>query len=285
MRQIKIGQSITNRDSDSFDRYLTDISKIPLLTAEQEEDLARRIRRGDAVALELLIKANLRFVISVAKKYQSTTLQLGDMISVGNIGLIKAAQRFDETKGFKFISFAVWWIRQCILQANQEGKRMIRLPGNQVIGIMKINKALEVLEQELQRLPTNQELAMSTDLPEDKIIDYQMNSPMTYSLDMKTNDETELGLMDTLANENSPAADASLIEESNRHNINIMLNLLPKRQQKILKLFFGLDGTKLTLDDMVEILNLSKERIRQLKDNGLKTIRSKCENTHLAYNW
>lgn len=283
MRQMKIAQSITNRDAGSFDKYLTDISRIDLLTVEEEIVLTRKIKKGDKAAKEKLIKANLRFVISVAKRYQSKDLRLGDLISEGNLGLIKAAERFDETKGFKFISFAVWWIRQSIMQAIQDQRRMVRLPGNQTLGIMKINKATEKLEQELERLPTYEELSEATELSVEKIVDYLLSAPMTYSLDMHANDDSEFCLMDTITNENSPESDAILIGESFKTDLNRMLMVLPEREQKILQLFYGLNNeTPLTLDDMIPVFDLSKERIRQLKDKALKTLRTHFKRTPIS---
>lgn len=283
MRQLKIAQSITNRDTDSIDKYLTDIGRIDLLTIEEELSLARRIRKGDDSALERLVKTNLRFVVSVAKKYQNRGLQLADLISEGNLGLIKAAHRFDDTKGFKFISFAVWWIRQSIMQALADQKRMIRLPGNQVLGIIKINKAAELLEQELERQPTFEELSVATSLSEDKIADYLSSAPLSYSLDMTTNEESGFTLMDTLVNHNEPMTDDLMIRESLSEDLKRTLSVLPEREKWIITLFFGLDNhTALTLDDMVEVFHLSKERIRQLKDRALKTLRQNCRTPYLA---
>ncbi|SHG21937.1 sigma-70 family RNA polymerase sigma factor [Pedobacter caeni] len=283
MRQLKIAQSITNRDTDSIDKYLTDIGRIDLLTIEEELSLAKRIKKGDTAALDKLVKTNLRFVVSVAKKYQNRGLQLADLISEGNLGLIKAAHRFDDTKGFKFISFAVWWIRQSIMQALADQKRMIRLPGNQVLGIIKINKAADLLEQQLERLPTYEELSAATELSQEKVADYLSSAPLSYSLDMTTNEESGFTLMDTLANDNVPNTDALMITESLSEDLNRTLGVLPEREKWIITLFFGLDNhTALTLDDMVEVFNLSKERIRQLKDRALKTLRQNCRTPYLA---
>lgn len=283
MRQLKIAQSITNRDTDSIDKYLTDIGRIDLLTIDEELSLARRIKKGDTAALDKLVKTNLRFVVSVAKKYQNRGLQLADLISEGNLGLIKAAQRFDDTKGFKFISFAVWWIRQSIMQALADQKRMIRLPGNQVLGIIKINKAADLLEQELERLPTYEELSVATELSQEKVADYLSSAPLSYSLDMTTSEESGFTLMDTLVNDNVPNTDALMMTESLSEDLNRTLGILPEREKWIITLFFGLDNhTALTLDDMVEVFNLSKERIRQLKDRALKTLRQNCRTPYLA---
>lgn len=283
MRQLKIAQSITNRDTDSIDKYLTDIGRIDLLSIDEELSLAKRIKKGDTVALDKLVKTNLRFVVSVAKKYQNRGLQLADLISEGNLGLIKAAHRFDDTKGFKFISFAVWWIRQSIMQALADQKRMIRLPGNQVLGIIKINKAADLLEQKLERLPTYEELSIATELSQEKVADYLSSAPLSYSLDMTTNEESGFTLMDTLANDNVPSTDALMMTESLSEDLNRTLGVLPEREKWIITLFFGLDNhTALTLDDMVEVFNLSKERIRQLKDRALKTLRQNCRTPYLA---
>ncbi|WP_316747480.1 RNA polymerase sigma factor RpoD/SigA [Pedobacter gandavensis] len=283
MRQLKIAPSITNRDSESIDKYLTDIGRIDLVNVEEELNLARRIKKGDKAALDKLVKTNLRFVVSVAKKYQNRGLQLADLISEGNLGLIKAAERFDDTKGFKFISFAVWWIRQSIMQALADQKRMIRLPGNQVLGIIKINKATDLLEQQLERLPTYEEISVVTELSEDKVSDYLSSAPLSFSLDMTTNEESGFSLLDSLANTNVPNTDALMMTESLREDLQRTLGVLPEREKWIITLFFGLDNhTALTLDDMVEVFNLSKERIRQLKDRALKTLRQNCRTPYLA---
>lgn len=283
MRQLKIAPSITNRDSESIDKYLTDIGRIDLVNVEEELNLARRIKKGDKAALDKLVKTNLRFVVSVAKKYQNRGLQLADLISEGNLGLIKAAERFDDTKGFKFISFAVWWIRQSIMQALADQKRMIRLPGNQVLGIIKINKASDLLEQKLERLPTYEEISQETELSADKVSDYLSSAPLSFSLDMTTNEESGFSLLDSLVNTNVPNTDAQMITESLSEDLQRTLGVLPEREKWIITLFFGLDNhTALTLDDMVEVFNLSKERIRQLKDRALKTLRQHCRTPYLA---
>ncbi|WGQ08660.1 RNA polymerase sigma factor RpoD/SigA [Pedobacter gandavensis] len=283
MRQLKIAPSITNRDSESIDKYLTDIGRIDLVNVEEELNLARRIKKGDKAALDKLVKTNLRFVVSVAKKYQNRGLQLADLISEGNLGLIKAAERFDDTKGFKFISFAVWWIRQSIMQALADQKRMIRLPGNQVLGIIKINKASDLLEQKLERLPTYEEISQETELSADKVSDYLSSAPLSFSLDMTTNEESGFSLLDSLVNTNVPNTDAQMMTESLSEDLQRTLGVLPEREKWIITLFFGLDNhTALTLDDMVEVFNLSKERIRQLKDRALKTLRQHCRTPYLA---
>lgn len=274
MRQLRISQSITNRNTDSLEKYLNDIGKINLLEGDEEIRLATTIREGDRAALDKLVNANLRFVVSVAKKYQDKGLRLADLISEGNLGLIKAAKRYDHTKGFKFISFAVWWIRQSIICAIADQKRLVRLPGNQIVGITKVNRAIEILEQELERAPSTREIAENLDITEDRIIDFQYNSPLSYSLDVLINEESGFTLMDTVPDHNIPVTDASLMEESRAQDLQRFLGVLPKREQQILCLYYGLYGyPETTLDDMIPIFNLSKERIRQLKDKALKTLR------------
>lgn len=239
MRQLKIAPSITNRDSESIDKYLTDIGRIDLVNVEEELNLARRIKKGDKAALDKLVKTNLRFVVSVAKKYQNRGLQLADLISEGNLGLIKAAERFDDTKGFKFISFAVWWIRQSIMQALADQKRMIRLPGNQVLGIIKINKASDLLEQKLERLPTYEEISQETELSADKVSDYLSSAPLSFSLDMTTNEESGFSLLDSLVNTNVPNTDAQMMTESLSEDLQRTLGVLPEREKWIITLFLG----------------------------------------------
>lgn len=282
MRHLRISPSITNRKTDSLEKYLNDIGKIDLLDVEEEIRLAMVIREGDRAALDKLVNANLRFVVSVAKKYQDKGLRLADLISEGNVGLIKAATRYDHTKGFKFISFAVWWIRQSIMYAIAEQKRLVRLPGNQIVGITKVNRAAEVLEQELERPASLSEIAEMLDLPEERISDYQSSSPMSHSLDTLINEENGYTLMDTITNNNIPATDHELQQESLFTDINRFIGALPEREQKIISLYFGLGGCQeTTLDDMVYIFGLSKERIRQLKDKALKTLKRNSQSTNI----
>jgi RNA polymerase primary sigma factor len=277
MKRLKIAQSVTNRDSDAVERYLNEIRKIDLLNMEDEVNLTVRIRNGDQAALHKLIKGNLRFVVSVAKKYQDKGLKLGDLISEGNIGLIKAAHRFDATKGFKFITFAVWWIRQSILLAIEEQRYLVRLPGNQMVGFTRITKAGIKLEQELQRAPTIKELAEQTKLTEDKIIDYIGNAALPYSLDRVANDSSGLTLMDTVEDRSLPGPDHLPLKASLSVDLNIALNILPKREQKIMMMFYGMNGYPETrLEDMEGIFNLGKERIRQLKDKAHRTLSMNC---------
>ena len=277
MKRFKIAQSITNRDSDAVERYLNEIRKIDLLNVEDEVNLTARIRDGDQAALHKLIKGNLRFVVSVAKKYQDKGLKLGDLISEGNVGLIKAAHRFDATKGFKFITFAVWWIRQSILLAIEEQRCLVRLPGNQMVGFTKVTKASMKLEQELQRMPTIEELAEQTKLTGDKIIDYMGNAVVPYSLDRVADDSSGLTLMDTVEDKSLPGPDHLTLRASLSVDLTMALKVLPRREQKIMMMFYGMNGYPETkLEDMEEIFNLGKERIRQLKDKAHKTLSMNC---------
>ena len=275
MRQLKIEQSITNRDSDSIEKYLYDIARIDLLSVEEEIALAQKIRKGDQGALDRLVKANLRFVVSVAKKYQNQGIRLSDLIAEGNLGLIKAAQRFDETKGFKFISFAVWWIRQSIMIAIAEQKRMVRLPANQIGGIMRINKAMGELEQKLERQPSLEEVSEFIELSEDKVVDYLFHAPMTTSLDAVIAEESGFTLAETIEDENSEKADTTVLQSSVLIDIKRLMKRLPEREKEILSMFYGLGGnTAIGLDEIGYKMKLGKERVRQIKDKALKTLRS-----------
>ncbi|PTS96338.1 RNA polymerase subunit sigma [Pedobacter sp. HMWF019] len=274
MRDLKIERSITNRDSDSLNRYFTDIGKIDLVTVPEEVLLAAKIQEGDQAALERLVKANLRFVVSVAKKYQNQGLTLGDLVNEGNLGLIKAAHRFDHTKGFKFISFAVWWIRQAMMQAIADQKRIIRLPLNQVNGIMQVNKAVAELEQRFERLPTLEELADYTELGTDKVVDYMENAGLSLSLDATVSEEVGVSLLDTYVNRDSPAADAEIQGASLSQELARMLGKLQQRQAEILKLYYGLDGREVTgMDDIAQMMKISRERVRQIKDTSIRSLR------------
>lgn len=275
MRALKISQSITNRKSDSLEKYFNELGKYELLKIEDEIQLAMRIAEGDEVALEKLVNANLRFVISVSKKYQDKGVRLSDLISEGNIGLIKAAKRYDHTKGFKFISFAVWWIRQAILTAISDQQRIVRLPGNQVVGNTMINKATLKLEQQLERRPTADEIAEEIGFKVDKVIDHQLSSAMSISLDTPVNVENDFCLMDIIPSKSVEPVDDLLMKQSLTEDLKRCLVILPEREQRILTLYYGLYGCEeTTLDDMVYIFDLSKERIRQLKDKALKTLRN-----------
>ncbi len=274
MRQLKITQSITNRESQSLDKYLHEIGKVDLITAEEEVILAQKIREGDQAALERLTKTNLRFVVSVAKQYQNQGLTLGDLINEGNLGLIKAAKRFDETKGFKFISYAVWWIRQSILQAIAEQSRIVRLPLNQVGSLSKISKAFSKLEQEFEREPSPEELAILLETTVDKISDTMSNSGRHVSMDAPFVQGEENTLLDVLENQDTPQTDSMLINESLSEEIKRSLATLTEREREIIVLFFGL-GTNhaLSLEEIGEKFNLTRERVRQIKDKALQRIR------------
>ncbi len=274
MRQLKITQSITNRESQSLDKYLHEIGKVDLITAEEEVILAQKIREGDQAALERLTKTNLRFVVSVAKQYQNQGLTLGDLINEGNLGLIKAAKRFDETKGFKFISYAVWWIRQSILQAIAEQSRIVRLPLNQVGSLSKISKAFSKLEQEYEREPSPEELADTLETTVDKISDTLSNSGRHVSMDAPFVQGEENTLLDVLENSDTPNTDSMLINESLSEEIKRSLSTLTEREREIVTLFFGL-GTNhpLSLEEIGEKFNLTRERVRQIKDKALQRLR------------
>ena len=273
MRQLKITQSITNRESQSVDKYLHEIGKVDLITAEEEVILARKIREGDQAALERLTKTNLRFVVSVAKQYQNQGLTLGDLINEGNLGLIKAAKRFDETKGFKFISYAVWWIRQSILQAIAEQSRIVRLPLNQVGSLSKISKAFSKLEQEYEREPSPEELADILETTVDKISDTLSNSGRHVSMDAPFVQGEENTLLDVLEN-HEPNTDSSLINESLSEEIKRSLSTLTEREREIIVLFFGLSTNHpLSLEEIGEKFNLTRERVRQIKDKALQRLR------------
>ncbi|RYE27817.1 MAG: RNA polymerase sigma factor RpoD/SigA [Sphingobacteriaceae bacterium] len=273
MRQLKITQSITNRESQSLDKYLHEIGKVDLITAEEEVILAQKIREGDQAALERLTKTNLRFVVSVAKQYQNQGLTLGDLINEGNLGLIKAAKRFDETKGFKFISYAVWWIRQSILQAIAEQSRIVRLPLNQVGSLSKISKAFSKLEQEYEREPSPEELADTLETTVDKISDTLSNSGRHVSMDAPFVNGEENTLLDVLGNK-EPNTDSMLIDESLAEEIRRSLSSLTEREREILMLFFGLGGSSpFSLEEIGEKFSLTRERVRQIKDKALQRLR------------
>ena len=274
MRQLKITKSITNRESQSLDKYLQEIGREDLITAEQEVELAQRIKQGDQVALEKLTKANLRFVVSVAKQYQNQGLTLPDLINEGNLGLIKAAQRFDETRGFKFISYAVWWIRQSILQALAEQSRIVRLPLNQVGSLNKINKAFSKLEQEFERPPSSDELATALDLPEDKVKDTLKVSGRHVSVDAPFVDGEDNSLLDVMVNNDSPKADISLIKESLQREIERSLSTLSDREKDVVMLFFGIGMQHgLTLEEIGAKFDLTRERVRQIKEKAIRRLR------------
>ncbi len=286
MRQLKITKSITNRESASLDKYLQEIGKEELITVEEEVELAQRIKKGDQKALEKLTKANLRFVVSVAKQYQNQGLSLPDLINEGNLGLIKAAEKFDETRGFKFISYAVWWIRQSILQALAEQSRIVRLPLNQVGSLNKINKAYSRFEQENERKPSAEELSTVLDLPAEKISDTLRVSGRHISVDAPFVEGEANSLLDVLINDDSPNADHALINESLSREIDRALATLTEREQDIIKLFFGIACSEMTLEEIGEKFGLTRERVRQIKEKAIRrlrhTSRSKLLKTYLG---
>jgi len=286
MRQLKITKSITNRESASLDKYLQEIGKEDLITVEEEVELAQRIKKGDQRALEKLTRANLRFVVSVAKQYQNQGLSLPDLINEGNLGLIKAAEKFDETRGFKFISYAVWWIRQSILQALAEQSRIVRLPLNQVGSLNKINKAFSKFEQEHERKPSPEELADTLELPADKVADTLRVSGRHISVDAPFVDGEDNSLLDVLINDDSPIADRSLLNESLTREIDRALATLTERESDIIKLFFGIGIQEMTLEEIGEKFGLTRERVRQIKEKAIRRLRhssrSKLLKTYLG---
>ncbi|MGC9343103.1 MAG: sigma-70 family RNA polymerase sigma factor [Bacteroidales bacterium] len=286
MRQLKITKSITNRESASLDKYLQEIGKEELITVEEEVELAQRIKKGDRLALEKLTRANLRFVVSVAKQYQNQGLSLPDLINEGNLGLIKAAEKFDETRGFKFISYAVWWIRQSILQALAEQSRIVRLPLNQVGSLNKINKAFNKFEQEFERTPTPEELADALELPKEKVSDTLKVSGRHVSVDAPFVEGEDNSLLDVLVNNDSPNADKTLIKESLAREIERALATLTERERDIIKLFFGIGCQEMTLEEIGEKFGLTRERVRQIKEKAIRrlrhTSRSKLLKTYLG---
>lgn len=278
MRQLKITKSITNRNSDSLERYLHDIGKEELITPEEEVELARRIKMGDQQALEKLTRANLRFVVSVAKQYQHQGLSLPDLINEGNLGLIKAAKKFDETKGFKFISYAVWWIRQCILQALAEQSRIVRLPLNKIGALNKINRTYTLLEQEFEREPTPEEVASALDLPEDKISATLEISGKHVSVDAPLQEGEDNTLLDVLSDNSTPSADSELIKESLRIEIERTLNTLPEKESRVLRAFYGIGTKPKSLEEIGQEIGISRERTRQIKEKAIKHLRQKAKN-------
>ena len=276
MRQLKITKSITNRESQSLEKYLQEIGREELITAEEEVRLARKIKEGDQNALDRLTKANLRFVVSVAKQYQNQGLSLPDLINEGNLGLIKAAKRFDETRGFKFISYAVWWIRQSILQALAEQSRIVRLPLNQVGSLNKISKAYSKLEQEFEREPSPEELAKILDIPTEKIADTMRVSGKHVSMDAPFVQGEDNSLIDVLENQDSPRADSLLMNESLQKEIERSLSTLTEREREVIKLFFGIGMQHgLTLEEIGAKFDLTRERVRQIKEKAIRRLRHK----------
>jgi len=287
MRQLKITKQVTNRETASLDKYLQEIGKVELITAQEEVELAQRIKAGDQRALEKLTKANLRFVVSVAKQYQNQGLTLPDLINEGNLGLIKAAQRFDETRGFKFISYAVWWIRQSILQALAEQSRIVRLPLNKIGSINKINKAYAALEQQHQRPPSAEEIAEVLEMSEDDVKESLRNSGRHVSMDAPLVEGEDSNLYDVLNSSDSPHPDQDLMVDSLRTEIERSLATLTPREGDVIRLYFGLNGQHpLTLEEIGEKFDLTRERVRQIKEKAIRrmkhTSRSKILKNYLG---
>ena len=283
MRQLKITKSITNRESASLDKYLQEIGRKVLITVDEEVELAQRIRMGDQAARDKLVSANLRFVVSVAKQYQNQGLSLPDLIDEGNFGLIKAAQKFDETRGFKFISYAVWWIRQSILQALAEQSRIVRLPLNQVGSLNKISKAVSRFEQEHERRPSAQEVADMLSVPEDKISDTMKISGRHVSVDAPFVDGEDNSLLDVLPNNDSPMADFTLNQESLSREVNRALDQLQARERDILKMFFGIGCQEMTLEEIGAKFDLTRERVRQIKEKAIRRLKGQKSKLLKAY--
>lgn len=281
MRQLKITKSITNRESASLDKYLQEIGKEELITVEEEVELAQRIRKGDRNALEKLTRANLRFVVSVAKQYQNQGLTLPDLINEGNLGLIRAGEKFDETRGFKFISYAVWWIRQSILQALAEQSRIVRLPLNQVGALNKINKAIAKFEQENHRTPSVDELAKDLGMPKDKVADSLRVSGRHVSIDAPFNEAEDNSMLDVMPNPDAPYADQGLMRESLSREIERALATLTDRERDIIKYFYGIDYPEKTLEEIADEFDLTRERVRQIKEKAIRRLRGQSRSKNL----
>ncbi|OFY20137.1 MAG: RNA polymerase subunit sigma [Bacteroidetes bacterium GWF2_33_38] len=276
MRQLKISKQITNRDTASLDKYLQEISKEVLITADEEVELARKIREGDKNALERLIKANLRFVVSVAKQYQNQGLSLQDLINEGNLGLIKSAERFDETRGFKFISYAVWWIRQAILQALAEQARIVRLPLNKIGSLKKINRTLAKLEQQFEREPTAEEIAKELEIAPSEVASAMGNSFRYVSMDAPLSNDDDSSMYEVLRDEDAHKPDDNLLDESLRKEIERSLATLPKREADTLRYYYGLNGLQPhTLEEIGDIIGLTRERVRQIKEKAIHKLKNK----------
>lgn len=283
MRQLKIQKSITNRETASLDRYLQEIGREELLSVDEEVELARRIKEGDESALDRLTRGNLRFVVSVAKQYQNQGLSLPDLINEGNLGLIKAARMFDETRGFKFISYAVWWIRQSILQALAEQSRIVRLPLNQVGSLSRISKALSKFEQQHMRRPSPEELSELLDIPADKIGETMKVSGRAMSVDAPFSEGEENTLLDVLVGDNEPLADDGLDRESLCHEIDRVLSQLNEREREIVKMFYGIGGPEMSLDEIGKKFELTRERVRQIKEKAIRHLRGHRSDLLKAY--
>ncbi|KWW27880.1 MAG: sigma-70 family RNA polymerase sigma factor [Bacteroidales bacterium] len=287
MRQLKITKQVTNRETASLDKYLQEIGKVELISAEEEVELAQRIKQGDKIALEKLTKANLRFVVSVAKQYQNQGLSLPDLINEGNLGLIKAAQRFDETRGFKFISYAVWWIRQSILQALAEQSRIVRLPLNKIGSINKINKTYAKLEQEFEREPNAEEIAEVLEITEAEVKESMKNAGRHISMDAPLVQDEDNTMYDVLKSEEAPTPETELLYESLRKEIDRAISTLTQREQDVVRLYFGLNGSHpMTLEEIGEKFDLTRERVRQIKEKAIRrlkhTSRSKILKSYLG---
>ena len=278
MRQLKITKSITNRESESLEKYLQEISHEELLSTDEEVELALRIKKGDRKALEKLTKANLRFVVSVAKQYQNQGLSLSDLINEGNLGLIKAAEKFDETRGFKFISYAVWWIRQSILQAIAEQSRIVRVPLNQVGSVSKINRILSKFEQEFERRPSTDEISERVDIPEDKVDEAMMANARHVSVDAPFVDGEDNSLLDVLINDDAPMADRQLVIESLRAEIATVLQTLNDRERAVITAFYGIGQPEMTLEEIGHKYGLTRERVRQIKEKAIRRLRTSTKN-------
>ena len=282
MRQLKISKSITNREQGALDKYLADIAKEPMITPDEEVELAQRIKQGDQIALDRLVRANLRFVVSVAKQYQNQGLSLADLINEGNVGLIKAAQRFDETKGFKFISYAVWWIRQAILQAVAEQSRMVRLPLNQVGFLSRVKKTASYLEQLYQRKPTIKEIADELDMPEDKIETILKINSKEVSMDAPISNDDDMTFIDTVVPEDNYEADKTIMSETESAEIKRSLSVLNEKEKKIILYYFGLESNHAyTLEEIGYMMDMTRERVRQVKDKALKKLRTRSKKSLL----
>ncbi|MBR6332910.1 MAG: RNA polymerase sigma factor RpoD/SigA [Bacteroidales bacterium] len=285
MQQLRIYKQITNRQTESLERFLADVSKEPMITPEEEVELARRIKAGDEAALDKMTRANLRFVVSVAKQYQNQGLSIQDLINEGNIGLIKAAQRFDETRGFKFISYAVWWIRQAIMQAIANQSRIVRLPLNQVGNINRIKKVTARLEQEYGRIPTNDEIAEAMSLSVDAVNELKRVSSHVQSLDSPISPDDDTTFVETFVHQqNQEDTDTIMMKESLSMEVRGLLETIPEKEQQVLKLCYGIDANyEHTMEEIGIVLGLSRERVRQLRDNGLKHLKQNSSNNLRSY--
>lgn len=284
MRQLKISRSITNREQGSLDKYLADIAKEPMISPDEEVELAQKIKEGDQIALDRLVRANLRFVVSVAKQYQNQGLSLADLINEGNVGLIKAAQRFDETKGFKFISYAVWWIRQAILQAVAEQSRMVRLPLNQVGLLSKVKKTASYLEQLYQRKPTIKEIADELDMDVEKIENIMKINAKEVSMDAPISSDDDMTFIDTVVPDNNEDADSIIVSETESAAIKRSLSTLNEKERQIIIYYFGLDSSQsYTLEEIGYMMDMTRERVRQVKDKALKKLRTRSKKSLLSF--